>query len=151
MKSKAIFMVALALVVSACEKQRLDQQVKELCAKDGGIKVYETVKLPPDRFDQWGMVKPYDPTQRENALGSEFVFRSETKYFKKEPPTFIRHHYQVIRKTDGKVLGETVSYGRGGGDLPGPWHSSSFVCPEISVAGPNALLKAVFVLANKEE
>lgn len=146
-----VWVVATALLLAGCEKDRLDAQVKELCAKDGGIKVYETVKLPPERFDQWGMVKPYDPTQGENALGPDFVFKRDIYYFKKEPPTFIRHHYLVIRQADGKVLGETISYGRGGGDLPGPWHPSSFTCPEVSVAGPNALLKAVFVLVSKEE
>ncbi len=151
MKTRWIYVLAAALLLSGCEKASLDEQVKELCAKDGGIKVYETVKLPAERFEQWGMVKPYDPTQKENALGLEYVFREETKYFKKDPPTFIRHHYQIIRKNDGKMLGETVSYGRGGGDLPGPWFPSSFVCPEVSIAGPNALLKAVFVQSNKGE
>jgi hypothetical protein len=31
-----------------------DKLVDELCAKDGGIKVYETVTLPKERFNQWG-------------------------------------------------------------------------------------------------
>lgn len=128
------------------QKIYYDAQVNRLCKQDGGIKVYETVKLPAEKFNQWGQINFYKPTQGENALGSEFVFKRDIQYFRKEPPTFIRHHYQVIRRTDGKVLGEAVSYGRGGGDLPGPWHPSSFTCPEVSAAGPNALLKAVFVL-----
>jgi len=151
MKTTLLIALIAGLLLMGCEKARLDQQVKELCAKDGGVKVYETVKLPADKFNQWGQVNFYHPTQGENALGSEYVFRADIHYFKKEPPTFIRHHYQVIRRSDGKVLGETVSYGRGGGDLPGPWHPSSYTCPEVSLAGPNALLKAVFVLMNKEK
>ena len=72
MKTQHIILLIAALLLSGCEKARLDQQVKELCAKDGGIKVYETVKLPADRFDQWGMVKPYDPTQGENVCIKNF-------------------------------------------------------------------------------
>ena len=67
MKTALTILIAIltpALLVG-CEKARLDQQVKELCAKDGGIKVYETVKLPPERFDQWGLIKPYDQQKRK--------------------------------------------------------------------------------------
>lgn len=126
------------------EKWLLDRQVRELCAKDGGVKVYETVKLPADRFDQWGMIDFYRPTQKENALGPEYVFKQETHYYSKGDPEMWRARYQVTRRVDQKLLGETILYGRAGGDLPGPWHPSGFRCPEVAVAGPNAMLKAVF-------
>lgn len=54
-----------------------DIQVSSLCAKDGGVKVYETVKLPAERFDQWGQINFYRPTQNENALGPEYEFKYE--------------------------------------------------------------------------
>jgi hypothetical protein len=38
------------------EKDRLDREVKRLCAIDGGITVYETVKLPAERFDGYGQI-----------------------------------------------------------------------------------------------
>ena len=28
--------------------------MEELCKADGGVKIYETVTLPPEMFDQWG-------------------------------------------------------------------------------------------------
>lgn len=132
-------------------KALLDVEVRELCAKDGGIKVYETVKLPAEKFDEWGMVNFYRPTQGESALGPEYVFRVEDNSYRKGYPTLMRHHYQITRRADNKLLGETVSYGRGGGDLPGPWFPSSFTCPDVVEAGPNALLKAVFVRNNTGE
>lgn len=145
MKTLPPFLLAAALLplLAGCEKHRLDQQVKELCAKDGGIKVYETVKLPADRFDQWGMVKPYDPTQKENALGPEYLFNREITYYRQGNPDMFRMHTQVVRRSDGKLLGESVFYKRGGGDLPGPWHGSSFMCPELSIA--NDVLRQVFI------
>ena len=148
MKARATLLIAATLLplLAGCEKARLDQQVKELCAKDGGIKVYETVKLPPDRFDQWGMVKPYDPTQGENALGSDYVFKWNLYYYREGNPSLHRSHFQVIRRSDGKILGESISYSRGGGDLPGPWQPSAFSCPEgPNNAGDVPLLTSIFV------
>ncbi|MBZ0095193.1 MAG: hypothetical protein K8H75_07490 [Sulfuricella sp.] len=122
----------------------LDHQVRELCAKDGGVKVYETVKLPPDKFNQWGQPNFYDPTEGENALGSEYIFKRETHYYKRGNPEMSRRLYQVFRHSDKKLLGEVVIYGRGGGDLPGPWYGSSFDCPDLA-EGEISLFKAVFL------
>lgn len=137
----------------AGEKLWLDQQVRELCAKDGGVRIYETVRLPPDKFNKYGQINFYNPIEGEKALGFEYVFKKDTYWYRKGgsdalAPTMLRQHYAIIRLHDGKVLGETVSYGRGGGDMPGPWHPSSFNCPEIKLAGPNALLSAVFISSN---
>lgn len=135
-----------SLVLAGCEKARLDQQVKELCAKDGGVKVYETVKLPEENFNQWGQVNFYKPTQGENALGPEYIFKEARHYYRSGNPEMSRSHYQVYRRFDGKLLGEAVLYGRGGGDMPGPWHESSFMCPDPKIAGDVALLMQIFVL-----
>lgn len=149
-------LITLLIVVSAlpilagCEKARLDQQVKELCAKDGGIKVYETVKLPAEKLNQWSQPNFYKPTQRENALGPEYSFMETRHYYRNGNPEMSRVHYQVYRRSDGKLLGETVLYGRGGGDMPGPWHESSFICPDPKVAGDVALLTQIFVLHTGE-
>lgn len=114
----------------AGKKMYYDAQVREMCAKDGGVKVYETVELPAEMFNKWGQIEFYHPTQGENALGSEYIFRSEKYYYRKTDPEMSRRVYQVIRRADNKLLGESVVYGRGGGDLPGPWYGSTFHCPE---------------------
>lgn len=152
-----ISLLLLLSLTTACasgpSKSDLDAEVKRLCAIDGGIKVYETVTLPADKFNQWGQINFYRPNQGENALGAGYVFKQETHWYKKgKDYTFEssmgRWRFAVIRQPDGKLLGESVSYGRGGGDLPGPWHPSSISCPENNVAGPNALLRAVFINSN---
>lgn len=143
MKTSLIFATIVGLLLAGCEKARLDAQVKELCAKDGGIKVYETVKLPAERFDQWGMVRPYDPTQGENSLGSEYIFKRDTNYFKKGNPEMWSTHVQIVRRSDNKLLGESTRYSRRGGDLPGPWHESSLACPKD--AGQEVLIQSVFM------
>ena len=130
MKSNLIIVLAVALLLAGCEKARLDQQVKELCAKDGGIKVYETVKLPAERFDQFGKVKL--PSINDAKPSDDYYYESETKYLKTGNPDLRRVHDKIIRRGDGKVMGEFIYYARRGGDLPGPWHPSSFGCPDLS-------------------
>jgi len=130
MKSLATLLIAVSMLplLSACEKARLDEQVKELCAKDGGIKVYETVKLPADRFDQWGKVQI--PSKEKAKADDAYYIEWEISYLKKGNPSLWRSHHRVVRKSDSKLLGESIMYARGGGDPPGPWHGSSFKCPE---------------------
>jgi hypothetical protein len=127
------------------EKDRLDTEVRRLCANDGGVKVYEQVTLSPDKFDKYGSINFYHRMSKE-PLGPEYVFEADINYFRKGNPEMWRNHYRVIRRSDGKVLGESVSYSRRGGDLPGPWHDSSFQCPEH--AGDASLLKQLFVGTN---
>ena len=140
-----LMLLILAIGFYESRKAYWDYQVRELCAKDGGIRVYETVKLPADKFNEWGQVNFYEPTQGENALGPDYVFVSDTHYYRKGNPQIARRDLKVIRRSDGKLLGETIFYGRGGGDIPGPWHPSSLTCPEIHDAGSEALFKQIFV------
>jgi len=141
-----IVAVTSFLSISGCEreKDRLDAEVRRLCAYDGGIKVYEQVALPADKFDRYGSISFYRRMSKE-PLGSEYRFESKTDYYQKGNPEMWRNYYGVIRRSDGKILGEAISYGRRGGDLPGPWHESSFRCPEH--AGDASLLKQIFVKA----
>ena len=121
-KAVMVGIMGMTLVLTGCEKWRLDAQVKELCAKDGGIKVYETVKLPAAKFDKFSQVNFYRPTQGENALGPEYVLKTETHYYRSGNPEMWRDKYQIFQRSDGRLLGEAVNYSRRGGDLPGPWH-----------------------------
>lgn len=148
----SLLLLLLLPLATACasgpSKAELDAEVKRLCAIDGGVKVYETVKLPVDKFNQWGQINFYRPDQGENALGAEYVFKRETLYYKHGNPDLFRLYTQVFRHSDGKLLGESVFYKRGGGDIPGPWHGTSFMCPELSVK--TDVLRQIFVINNKE-
>jgi hypothetical protein len=120
-----------------------DMQVRELCAKDGGVKVYETVRLPGDKFDKWGMVNFYRPTQGEDALGPQYLLKTDARYLRQGDRSLRRYHLQVIRRLDGKVLGESTTYDLAGGDFPGPWQPSGFTCPEPSINSD--VLRHVFI------
>lgn len=135
--------IAAALLASligaglvGCERYSLDRQMEELCAKDGGVKVYETVTLPAEMFDQNGDPFPGWRSRPESQrLGDDYRLVEETAYLKQGDPLkgegrLTRYQSRVIRKADGKVLGEGVMYGRSGGDFIIVDHFSSKACGE---------------------
>lgn len=125
----------------AGKKMYWDAKVRELCAKDGGIRVYETVELPADKFDRYGNV----------GIASKNAAKPTDKYYyeitiltlRKNNPLIRKTITQMIRRNDGKVLGELIRYGRGGGDFPGPWHPSHYSCPPIA-KNQSGLEKSIF-------
>lgn len=140
-------MLAVALLaMPGCQKIRLDQQVKELCAKDGGVKVYETVKLPAEKFDKYGVVKI--PSRQDTKPEDEYFYEWRVHIYVEGNPSVRRDHFLVIRRSDSKLLGEAISYARRGGDMPGPWHPSSFRCPEDS--GNSILQQRIFTRSREE-
>src|SRR5688500_8128769 len=61
-------------------KARADALVDELCAKDGGIKIHEVVRLPANRFDQHGNVRI--PSLKYKKESDEFYFTIEDTWIK---------------------------------------------------------------------
>ncbi len=121
-----------------------DAKVDRLCAVDGGVKVYETVSLPPEKFNEWGKINFYKGTQGENSLGPEYIYKRETTYLLNVNLKLIRFHNEVIRRSDGKKLGEWTYYERGGGDLPMPGSPSSYICPPLG-SDNSGLFKRIFI------
>lgn len=157
MKTFFFFLLILPLIAACASgpsKAQLDAEVDRLCAIDGGVRVYETVPLPPDKFDEkYGQINFYRPTQGENALGPEYIFKWDIHYYKKGDPAaqgaqetvMKQDHFRIIRKSDMKLLGEFVMYSRGGGDLPGPWMPSSYRCPSAMKASSGNLIHKIFI------
>ncbi|MFA7062048.1 MAG: hypothetical protein WC156_14670 [Pedobacter sp.] len=146
MKRLVSALLALELLTGcvSCSKMKMDAEVDRLCAIDGGIKVYETVSLPPEKFDKYNNVNFFYPSQGENALGPEYIWKWDVKYLQpggdsKATPRMWRSHMQVFRRADGRLLGESISYTRYGGDshflneLMGGPPESHYSCPKDSV------------------
>jgi hypothetical protein len=124
------WLIPLLIVIagtSGCEKARLDDEVRRLCAIDGGVRVYETVVLPAEKFDKYGLV--LIPSKDKATLNDDYFSERLITFYIKGNPELWRTHFRIMRRSDGKVLGESISYTRRGGDLPGPWQASSFICP----------------------
>jgi hypothetical protein len=146
--------LAAAIVIAGftqlgCEKAALDRQVAELCEKDGGVKVYEAVRLPPEMFDRAG--NPFPGWPPEKRPGQDYRYVLEIRYLKQGEPVQLfsegrlsRETEKVIRVTDGKLLGESISYSRVGGEVILLGHPSSKRCPVYKNAN-ETLLRSVFL------
>jgi hypothetical protein len=122
MKRLASLLLALELLTGcvSCSKMKMDAEVDRLCAIDGGIKIYETVSLPPEKFNKYGQINFYHGNLK-NTLGSDYIWKWDVKYLHpggdpNASPRMWRDHFQIIRRSDGKLLGESISYSRYGGD-----------------------------------
>lgn len=126
-----------ALSLCGCEKDRLDKQMAELCKKDGGSKVYETVALPADMFDESGYPFPgwRDRQDKEDRLSKDYFYVREEIILKAGDPLkgegqLSRFHTKIIRRSDSKLLGEKIFYTRTGGDGIVIGHFTMNTCPK---------------------
>lgn len=127
-----IALLLLAILLSGCarEKDLLDEQVRKLCAVDGGIKVHEKISLAAGRFDEFGEIRV--PPKELSKSSDEFFYEWDMIHYKSGNPEMWRSYFRLLRRSDNKLLGEAIVYTRRGGDMPGPWHDSSYSCPERS-------------------
>ncbi len=154
---KNILAIAMAIAgqgLAGCEKFALDRQMEELCKKDGGVKVYETVTVPPEMFDRWGDPFPgWRERKREDMLGPEYRYVEETVYLKygdafKGEGVLRRFSTRIYRRSDGKLMGEAISYARSGGDFIAYAHPTSKSCP-IYKSDDEWVIKSVFLKTGK--
>lgn len=122
-------LLAWFLWVAVGENMWLDHQVRELCAKDGGVKVYETVTIPAEEYSEYASRNWVLPDKTHAKPSDPYYCDSDIRFYQKGNPRMTRTQHRIIRRSDGKVLGELIRYTRGGGGLPGPWYDSSFMCP----------------------
>lgn len=152
--SKVTLLVLSAYLLTGCaEKYELDRQMEELCKKDGGVKIYETVKLPPEMFDELGQPHFSGDTDFKRLsngttrkLGEAYTYIIENTTLKAGDPLkgegyLGRSHYKIQRNSDKKILAEAIQYLRAGGDLLTFGHHSSKACP----AEQKGLIEQVFV------
>lgn len=149
----AIELLAASLfILAGCERWALDRQMEELCKKDGGVKVYETVKLPASEFSNTGQpLTRYIPLAKSDAdyLGPDYryvrkrdILVGQQANAEKGEGQLTRWHHAIYRRSDGRLLGESVSYARAGGDgLTFGFQPSGKNCPVPSID----LAQSVFI------
>ncbi|MBE7418527.1 MAG: hypothetical protein HS128_12420 [Ideonella sp.] len=142
--------LVISWLLAGCERWDLDRQMEALCKKDAGVKVYEKVTLPPEMFDQNGEPFPgWANRPPEQRLGPSYRITWVITDLKRGDPMrgegrLSRSRREVVRLSDGKVLGESVSYSRSGGDFIVLGHFTSNTCPE-RLGLPRDLIHAVFI------
>jgi hypothetical protein len=148
---------ALALATFAllgCERYELDRRMQDLCRKDGGVKVFHQVMLPSNEFSKDGIpLSRYwlDSTLigTNDRLGPDYGYVASESILKAGDPMkgegrLVRRIERIYRANDQTLLGESVWYGRAGGDFFVLEHFSTAGCP----SPVESLLTAVFVKEN---
>lgn len=111
-----------------------DAQVKEMCAKDGGVTVYERIDIDETDYQKFGGsggVIPV-PDERSKTKGYPYFSKSVRQEINSNPKV-ARLETEIVRRSDNKVLGRVINYLRIGGDFPtGIQHDTSFSCKDIS-------------------
>lgn len=154
-KRAAFYVITLTGIslVTGCEKFELDRQMEELCKKDGGVRVYETVKLSPEMFEPLGDPFPgWRKRKPEDRLGADYLYEETDTILKVGDPLkgqgrLVRTERQIIRRSDKKLMGESVRYGRSGGDFIAFDHFTSNSCPVRQ--GSNDVIRQVFIKQGK--
>jgi hypothetical protein len=127
-----LLIAALGVLVGAFEgrKAYYDWRARGLCEKDGGVQVFEVLKL--DASDYRLLLNAFgqlDIPLRSNAQPGTPVVRAETiEHLRQDGPRLTRYEVRIHRLSDDKTLGKMVSYSRVGGDLLA-FQPSVFKCP----------------------
>lgn len=138
-----IGLVILAVAYTELNKAYWDYRVKELCEKDGGVTVFETVKLTKDEYENLGV---YISPTRSKAKSNGYFFESETEIIREKNPIVRRYVSHLYRSSDKKLLGTRVGYSRIGGDIPtGISHPSGFSCTLLAGMNNN-ITGSIFII-----
>ena len=124
----------LVVGIGGCEARKAyyDWQVRQMCEKDGGATVYERMAISPELFEKMKGVADAVLVPDESADKKEIpvYWRRKDQTIREGHPSISRMESMIVRRSDGKILGAVVYYGRGGGDFPFTVsHPSSFLCP----------------------
>lgn len=149
--STGLCVATLTLAVTGCEQVRVDAEVRALCAKDGGIKVYETVTLSTGDYAKYSKLEWRGLPHAKDLSETDEYYRDREQHYYHQPGSrdlapleMFRSRSTIVQRSDNKILGENVRYTRIGGDY-GPAHPSHFTCPAPQGPGAPNLETSVFL------
>jgi len=114
-----------------------DAKVKEMCEKDGGVTVYERVRISKAEINRHVLPMTADGrlsfTIKELAHPDAPIYAVERiTYLRESNPRVRRTESVIMRRHDQVVVARWVIYARAGGDFPtGLSEGTSFICPDL--------------------
>ena len=141
-------LAACALLLGGCglDVMYADWRVDRLCKQDGGVKVFETDRLPAEFRMPDGRIDLNKLEQAEH--GQSYYLERKWTTLKQGDPELVRSELRLVRNIDGVVLGISVAYLRPAQSLGIPFFSrQAYMCPERGNLGP--LAEAVFFGAKR--
>lgn len=128
-----IFVLAGVVVFYEGRKAYWDYQVREMCAKDGGVKISEVIVLSPREAKAMPKNGGYIGVGPESLASPQVpvFYRVKEAKYREWNPRVSREEKEIVRRSDGRVIATSVVYGRGGGDVPSFAFPSVFYCPDL--------------------
>ena len=129
-----VLVIVLTVVFFEGRKAYWDHRVREMCEKDGGIVIIEHVHVTAEQAAALPRNGGFYGVAPESLMKSEEMVFSRTKQLvlKGGSPSVFRYETEIVRRSDRKIVGRVVEYGRGDGDFPSYAFPSSFHCPEYT-------------------
>lgn len=123
-----------------------DAQVKEMCEKDGGVRIFELLHISEADIEFLGRVdgRIAVPAKRVAHPKSPVFAENKITYIRQSNPAVWRSEWVVRRRVDLVIVARWTSYVRVGGDVPSDAHPSSFSCPNPETITSN--LQKLFVV-----
>jgi hypothetical protein len=116
----SIGLLILSYIYAESKKEYWDQQVKALCEKDGGVTVYQHVKVTPEEYEKYGGRHGAITVPPSTFSGQEeypYFYTLEKQIIREKDPEVFRSLATVYRRSDGEIIGATVNYFRDGGNF----------------------------------
>jgi hypothetical protein len=128
----------LAITLAGCmpgQQSYWDAQVKEMCAKDGGVTIYQKLRISESEMRLLGTVGGMIGIPAKDLAKPNAPVYEELKIvdIRDSNPRVSRSEMLIVRRSDGATVARAIIYARSGGDFPSPAHPSSFSCPEFNV------------------
>jgi hypothetical protein len=141
MKPTAI--AVLALLLAGCigwppgVQSYWDARLERMCKKDGGVTVYERVRI--SKADIARRVLPMTADGRLSMAPKEVAHPDAPvyadngiTYLRDANPRVQRMESLVMRRSDNALVARWVVYSRSGGDFPtGMSEGTTFICPDL--------------------
>lgn len=127
-----VVVVGVVIWYAYCEGRKAfwDHQVDLMCAKDGGIKVFQQEKMSLEMYKHLGGREGEIPIYSRSSSPAYAPYFTEetTTYLHEKNPQVRRSETQYKKSENNKTVATYVYYARVGGDFPSYAHPSSHGC-----------------------
>jgi hypothetical protein len=154
MNFRALVAIFVGVQVAACagylpgRQAQWDEKLNEMCRKDGGVQIFDKVRLSQADARKLGSVDGKISVPLKELAHPEaplFSVQTRTHLGAEGNVSIGRIESSITRRQDGTVVARWVAYSRSGGEIPiGLSDGTTRFCPELSKI--TADLQPLFVL-----
>jgi hypothetical protein len=131
---KVFIILGILLNVTACpapSQLYWDRKVKNLCETDGGITVYENMKLEKSEYPHLKTISNGSiilPLKEHSSARDPAYIEYLPEVLINESPRVWRDEMHIVRNSDKKILAKKIDYSRRGGDIIPMDNESYYSC-----------------------